>query len=112
MTLYGCEHLLVSSIRSAHGDHLQDVEPHSLRERPALANDDLVALLHTEGGRDVGSQVGVSLLVPLVLSNEVEVIPSNSDGAGHFCAVHGSGKDAATDGHISGEWALLVNVSA
>jgi hypothetical protein len=49
---------------------------------------------------------------PLVLSNEVEVIPSNSDGAGHFCAVHGSGKNAATDGHISGEWALLVNVSA
>lgn len=32
--LYGREHLLVSSIRSAHGNHFQDVEPHSLRERP------------------------------------------------------------------------------
>ena len=48
--------------------------------------------------------------LPLVLPDKMEVIPANSDSAGHFCAVHGSGEDTASDRDISGEWALLVNV--
>lgn len=47
---------------------------------------------------------------PLILSNEVKVVPSDGNRTGHFSAVDSSGKDAPSDRNISSEGALLVDV--
>lgn len=81
---------------------------YSLAQRPALANGDLVTLLNTEGGGDVGSQVLVSLLVTGVLGDEVEVLAADDDGTVHLGGDDGAGQDTATDGDETSEGALLV----
>lgn len=52
-----------------------DAKTH-LGQRPALPDGDRVALTHTETRRDVRGGVGVALLVPLVLPDEVEILPA------------------------------------
>lgn len=84
--------------------------PNSLGERAALANGDNVSNLDTESGRAVGGQVLVPLLVTRVLGHEVEVLPSDDDGAGHLGRHNLAGEDATTDRDLSGERALLVDV--
>lgn len=59
----------------------------------------------------MGWDVLVSSLKSSVLLDEVKVITANDDGTGHFVLEYYSGKDVSTDGDVSGEWALLVNVS-
>jgi hypothetical protein len=84
---------------------------YSLAERPALADGDLVTLLDTEGGADVGGEVLVALLVTVVLGDEVEVLPADDDGAVHLGGDDGAGQDTATDADEAGEGALLVCVA-
>lgn len=81
---------------------------YSLGQRSALSNGDLVTLLNTEGRGDVGGQVLVSLLVTGVLSDEVEVLAADDDGTVHLGGDDGAGQDTATNGHETGEGALLV----
>ena len=53
----------------------------------------------------------VALLVTLVLGDVVQVITANGDGAVHLAhAGDLADEDAATDGNVAGEGALLVNV--
>lgn len=54
--------------------------------------------------------VPVSLLKPVVFRQVVEVVAADHDGALHLHLLHDSGEDAATDRHVAGERALLVNV--
>lgn len=54
------------------------------------------------------SQVLVSLLVSLVLGDEVQVLSSDDDGVGHLGGVDDTGEDSASDGDFTGEGALLV----
>ena len=56
------------------------------------------------------SNVGVTLLVTLVFLNVVKVISTDDNGAVHLCALYSAAEDATTDGYISGEWALFVDV--
>jgi hypothetical protein len=102
---------LLNSLAGA-GQDTQDVETDSLAERPALADGDLVTLLDTESGGDVGGQVLVSLLVTGVLGDEVEVLAADDQGSVHLGGNDGAGKDTATDGDETGEGALLVDVAA
>jgi hypothetical protein len=81
---------------------------YGLAERPALANGDLVTLLNTKGGGDVCSQVGVSLLVPRVLGDEVKIFSADNEGTVHLGRNNGAGQDTATDRDETGERALLV----
>jgi hypothetical protein len=90
------------------GQDTQDVEADSLAERSALANGDLVTLLDTESGRDVGGNVLVSLLVTGVLGDEVKVFPADDDGSVHLGGNDGTGQDTATDRDETSEGALLV----
>lgn len=61
----------------------------------------------------MGSEVLVTLLVPAVLGDEVQVLATEDDGVGHLAGgVDDTGEDTATDGDIAGEGALLVNVGA
>ena len=65
-----------------------------------------------EGGGAVSRDVGVSLLVSAILFNIVEVISSDDDGSVHFGADAHSLKNTTSDGDVSGEGALLVDVVA
>lgn len=80
----------------------------SLAERAALADGNLVTLLDTESGRDVGGDVLVPLLVTRVLLDEVEVLPADDDRAVHLGRNDGAGEDTAADRDEAGEGALLV----
>ena len=83
-------------------------ETHSLGQRPALANGDLVTLLNTESGGDVDGEVLVALLVTGVLGDEVEVLAADDDGTVHLGRHNGAGQDTAADRDETGEGALLV----
>jgi hypothetical protein len=65
---------------SASGENTKDVEADSLGEGPALADDDCVTGLDTEGGRDVSGEVLVALLVTGVFGDEVEVFTADNQG--------------------------------
>jgi hypothetical protein len=52
----------------------------------------------------------VALLITVVLGDEVEVLATDDDGALHLGGDDLTSEDAATDGNITGEGALLINV--
>ena len=93
-------------------DHLEGVETNSLRQRAALTNDNLITFVATEARGDVGRDVGVTLFITLVLANEVQVIHAHDDGAVHLGGLDDAGQNTATNGHVTRERALLVNVRA
>ncbi len=55
-------------------------------------------------------EVGVSLLESSVFSNVLEVISSADDGSLHLVGDNHALEDAASDRHVAGEGALLVDV--
>jgi hypothetical protein len=81
---------------------------HSLAQRPALANGNLITLLHTESRGHVGGKVLVTLLVTVVLGDEVEVLAADDDRSVHLGRDDSAGQDTATDRDVTGEGALLV----
>ena len=81
---------------------------HSLAQRSALSNGNLITLLNTECWRDVRSKVLVPLLVSRVFCDEVEVFASDDKGAVHLRGTDSASQDTTTDADISNEWALLV----
>lgn len=99
--------IVISSCREEHMER----KTYSLAKGSALANGNLVTLLNTESGRDVGGEVLVSLLVTRVLGDEVEVLSSDNDGSVHLGGNDGAGQDTATDGDGAGEGALLVYIA-
>lgn len=54
----------------------------------------------------------MALLVTVVLGDEVEVLATDDDGALHLGGDDLTSEDATTDGDITGEGALLVDVLA
>lgn len=89
-----------------------DVEPDGLGEGTALSDSDDVTLLDVEGGGAVGGKVLVTLLETTVLGDVVEVVPADDDGVLHLGGDDDALQDAATDGDVAGEGALLVDVVA
>lgn len=67
---------------------IQNATSASASRAPALADDDIVALVAAEAGGDVGGDVGVALLVPLVLLDEVQVVAAHHNRAVHLGALH------------------------
>ncbi len=55
---------------------------------------------------------GVALLETVVLGEVVHVVAADDEGALHLESADNTLEDAATDGHVRGEGALLVNVVA
>ena len=92
---------------------LNHVELHGLSKRSALANGNNITLRHVlEGGRAVDRDVVVSLGKTSVLGDVLQIISTNYDGSLHLGGDDKTLQDAATNGHISSERALLVNVRA
>lgn len=84
--------LLASFIGSINFQH---IESHSLAQRSALSNGNLVTFLDTETGRDMCGEVLVTFLVSVVLLHVMKIVttkvsrPSNEgipndDGTVHF----------------------------
>ncbi|KAF0727573.1 hypothetical protein Ae201684_014401 [Aphanomyces euteiches] len=92
--------------------NLQDVETDRLGQRTALTNGHNITFLDTEARRDVGSHVLVALFETLVLLDVVQVVAADDDGALHLGRQNNTLQDTATDRHIAGERALLVDVAA
>ena len=86
------------------------VELHGLGQGTTLSNGDNVSILHGEARAAVDVNILVPLLVTLVLGNVVKVIPANDNGALHLGRDNESLKDLSTDGNVTSEGALLVDV--
>lgn len=108
---YSSECLLSSSRRTSRS-HLQHVKPHCLWQRPALANDDIISLLHTEAWWHMSRNVGMPLLISLVFLNIMKIITSNNYSPRHLGTVASTGENATPDGDIAGERAFLINISS
>jgi hypothetical protein len=76
--------LLLSTEDFSLGIDLHDVESDGLGEGSALADCDDVTISHTEGGGDVGGEVLVSLLEPVVLLDVMQVVSSDHEGSLHL----------------------------
>lgn len=81
---------------------------YSLAQGTALANGNLVTLLNTESGGNMGGEVLVALLVTGVLGDEVKVLAADNESTVHLGGDDGAGEDTATDGDEASERALLV----
>ncbi len=89
---------------------LENIEVHGLGQRSALSNSGNISLFDSEARRAVGDDVGVSLLVPVVLLDVVEVVPSEDNGVSHLVGDDHSLDDLSSDGDVAREGALLVYV--
>ena len=94
------------------GDVLEDVVADGLGEGAALTNDDFITDLRFEAGRAVDGEVLVALHVTLVLLDVVEVVTADDDGLVLLGGVDDTTEEAAADGDVAGEGALLVDVLA
>lgn len=56
--------------------------------------------------------VSVTLLESAVLSDVVQVITSDDDGALHLQLLHDSGQNASANANVAGERALVVDVGS
>lgn len=91
---------------------LDNIETNRLGKRAALSNGDNITLLDRKGGRAVSSNVLMTLFETTVLGNVMKVIPADDNGALHLGGDDNSLKNASTDGDMSGEGALLVDITA
>ena len=87
-----------------------NIEPNSLTQRPALSNSDDIAILYAERRTAVNSNILVALLKTTILGDVVQIVTSHNNSVLHLCANNQSLKDAATNAHVTGERALLVNI--
>lgn len=108
---------------------------------PALPNNNMVSLLHTETWRYMCWNVWMSLLIPkresnrsvrkkkeqknkatqfirgrmnlpLVFLNKMKVVAANNDCPIHLGTMTSTSKNATSDGNIASKWAFLINVSS
>jgi hypothetical protein len=82
--------MYIRGSRRVHGTY-------SLAQRPALSNGDLITLLNTESWRHVRSEVPVSLLISVVLGDEVKIFSADDESTVHLSGNDGAGQDTATN---------------
>ena len=89
-----------------------DIELDSLGQGTALSNGHNISLFDPEGRSAVSVDVLVTLLETTVLLDVVEVVATDDDGALHLGRDDEPLQDLSTDGNVTGEGTLLVNVVA
>merc|ERR1719464_142120 len=91
--------------------HLQGVVLHGLAQGPALSDSEGITDGSVSEARgEVDRDVLVPLLKPVVFLDIVKVIPPDDGGPVHLQLSHHTGEDTPTDGHLSSEGTLFVNV--
>ena len=91
--------------------NFENIETDGLGKGTALANSDYIPNLDAdEGGRAMGGQVLVALLVAVVFANIMQVFPAKNDGAFHLGRLDKTGQNTATDRHVAGKGALFVDI--
>ena len=91
---------------------LEDVKADSLGQGTAFTDsDDITGLDTNESGRAMNSEVLVSLLITVVLLDVVQVFTTDDDGAFHLGGHDLTSKNTTTNGNVTSEGALLINVS-
>jgi hypothetical protein len=65
-----------------------------------------------EAGGNMNRHIAVPLLETVVFANVVQVVTSDDEGALHLQLLDDTSQNAASDGNIAGEGALLVNVAS
>merc|ERR1711971_471964 len=91
--------------------HLQGVVLHGLAQGPAFSNSEGITDGSVSEARgEVDRDVLVPLLKPVVFLDIVKVIPPDDSGPVHLQLGHHTSEDTPTDGHLSGEGTLFVNV--
>ncbi len=83
----------------------------SLAQRSALTDQHNISDLDVERRRNMGRQVSVSLLVPVVLGHVVEIVPSDDDGPLHLGRDDHSLEDLASDRDVAGEGTFFIDVA-
>jgi len=86
-----------------------DVEADGLGEGSALTDGNDITSADAESGGAVSGDGLMALLESVVLLDVVEVVTTDDDGVLHLVGDNHTLEDSATDRHIGGEWALLVN---
>ena len=90
---------------------LEDIETDSLRQGTTFTNSDNITSLDTNESRGaVRSEVLVSLLVTVILFNVMQVFTTDNDGAFHLGGHDLTSKNTTTNGNVSSEGTLLINV--
>ena len=92
--------------------NLDNVESNSLGEWSALSASHDISFLNIEAWRAVNGSVVVSLLETVVLLDVVQVVATNNDGSGHLVGNNHGSEDSTTDGNVTSERALLVDIGA
>ena len=89
-----------------------NVEANGLAERTALSHSHDITVLDGKSRRAVHGKVLVPLLEPTVFLDVVQVVSPDNNGPLHFGRNDQTLEDPSTDGNISREGALLIDVVA
>jgi len=92
--------------------NLDNVESNGLGQRSALADGDDIAFTEEESRGAVCCDILVTLFVPLVLPNILQVATTDNNGALHLGRHNDTLQNASANRNIAGEWALFVDVGA
>jgi|LauGreDrversion4_2_1035121.scaffolds.fasta_scaffold815198_1 hypothetical protein len=85
--------------------HRQYGRAHATRRKrqtnlPALTSDDTITHRQLEARGDVGSKVLVSLLIAIVLLDEMQVVTTKNDRALHLGGNNNTTQNTTTDGNL------------
>lgn len=92
---------------------MQNVKSDSFRQWSAFTDGDDISFFNVRECRGkVSWDLIMSLFETVVFSNVVQVVTTNNNGSLHFVRYNNTTEDTSTDTDVSGEWALLVNISS
>lgn len=92
---------------------LDDVESDRLGEGSALANCNGVANLDViESRRTVNSNSSMSLLISVILLDEMNIVSSYDNRVLHFSRNHNSLENFSSNANVASEWALFVDIGS
>ncbi len=73
----------------------------------SVANFDVV-----ESGSAVSSDCSMSLLISVILFDEMDIVSSNDNGVSHLCGNHNTLEDFSSNANIACERTLFINISS
>ena len=92
--------------------YFQNIIFHSFSQWTALTNCDNISYSHiSKTRRQMHGHIFMSLFKTIVFLNVMKIISTNNDSPLHLHFNNNTSKDTISDGNITSEWTLFVNVS-